>query len=226
MGKKQEYNKQMKQLAIMRAAEEIFLQKPYSSITVNEIAASAGVTKRTVYSYYPSKLALFVQMFDKYLQQLHKQILSAAQEDLTPDRRLFRVLQVQISFTRENEAFMRLFWTLDSDEFGGELPQELAQSIRLWNRDMIDIGIRIIQEGQARGLVIARDPELLIHLMSAFVKGLIFHTNKEARLSIAKVDPQQLQDLFLELISKVLLTDPSARTGSGVTDAPGSNEAR
>ena len=197
-------------MAVMRAAEEIFLKKPYSAITVNEIAESAGVTKRTLYSYYPSKLALFVQMFENYLQQLHKQILSAAQEDLPPDKKLLRISQVQFSFTRENEGFMRLFWTLDSDEFDGELPHELAQGIRLRNNDMIETAVRIIEEGQKQGIIAPCDPQLLVHAMSAFVKGIIFHTNKEAKLSIARVDPGRLQELFLDLITKGLFLSPPA----------------
>jgi len=221
MATKKEYNKKLKQLAILRAAEELFLNKPYGSITVNEIAANAGVTKRTVYSYYPSKLALFIQMFEDYLQKLHKQILTIAQKDLRPDKKLLQVMDVQFCFTRDNQAFMRLFWTLDSQEFDGELPQELTQSICLWNRDMLEKVTKIVKEGQDQGLIVTCSPELLVHVMSAYVKGIIFHTNKEAKLNIARVELQGLYELFLQLISKGIFPNPRAqRNISSQVDSP------
>jgi TetR/AcrR family fatty acid metabolism transcriptional regulator len=191
----------MKQLAIMRAAEETFLKKPYSAITVNEIARKAGVTKRTLYSYFPSKLALFIQMFEDYLQKMHKRILAAGQSDLPPYERFINVINEQFAFNQEHHAFMRLFWTLDSDEFDGEIPEELKQSIRFWNRDMIDIAVKIIEEGQSQGIFAGCEPEMLVHMMSAFNKGVVIHTSKEARLNIASVSPEKLQKLFMELLT-------------------------
>ncbi len=221
MNTKKEYNKKLKQLAIIRAAEEIFLNKPYGSITVNEIARNAGVTKRTVYSYYPSKLALFIQMFEDYLQKLHKQILTISHKDLPPDEKILRIMDTQFCFTRDNQSFMRLFWTLDSQEFDGELPQELTQSICLWNRDMIETATKIVKQGQDQGLIVKCDPELLVHTMSAYVKGIIFHTNKEAKLNIARVEVQGLYELFLQLISKgIFLSPPAQENVSSPVDSP------
>lgn len=204
MATKQEYNKKVKQLAVLHAAEETFLKKAYRSITMNEIAKLAGVTKRTIYSYYPSKLALFIQMFEDYLQKLHNKILDVAGKNLPPDEKLVLMADVVFTFTVENEAFMRLFWTLDSHEFDGEIPPELAKSIHLWNRDMIETAVKITRKGQEQGLIAFCDPELLIHVISAFIKGTIFHTNKEAKLSIARVDPEQMQNLFMRLVSRGL----------------------
>jgi AcrR family transcriptional regulator len=201
MTSKKEYNRRIKQLAIMRAAEETFLKKPYSAITVNEIARKAGVTKRTLYSYFPSKLALFIQMFEDYLQKLHKRILAAGQSELPAYDRFIDIINELFAFNQENQAFMRLFWTLDSDEFDGEIPEELKQGIRIWNRDMIDIAVKIIEEGQHEGVFAACEPELLVHMMSAFSKGVLIHTNKEAKLNIASVSSENLQKLFMELLT-------------------------
>ena len=204
MSTKQEYKKKMKQLAIMQAAESIFLNKAYSSITVDEIAKQAGVTKKTLYSYFPSKLALFVRMFENYLQDLHRLILTASEEEIPPDQKLRSIMEVQFAFSLENQDFMRLFWNLDSDEFDGVLPEELIRGIQLWNRDMIDICMKVISQGQEAGKIRSYDPEMLIHLISAFTKGVIFHTKKEAKLSIANVDANQLQALFNNFIFQVI----------------------
>ena len=48
--------------AVMEAATALFLQKGYAGTTMEEIAALAGITKRTVYNNYPDKEVLFTQI--------------------------------------------------------------------------------------------------------------------------------------------------------------------
>ncbi|MEW6262288.1 MAG: TetR/AcrR family transcriptional regulator [Thermodesulfobacteriota bacterium] len=209
MTPKLEYKKKRTMLAILQAAEELFLQKPYSAITVDEIAAQAGVTKKTLYRYFPSKLSLYIHMFDDYLQRLHGQMSQAAVLDLPVAEVLRRMLEVQFKFTWENARFMLLWWTLDSDEFDGDLPRELIQSIRIWNRGMIEQAAALIKKGQQAGVVRAGDPELLVNLMSAVNKGIFIHTRKQSRLNIANVNPQELKDTFWELVSAGLFISPA-----------------
>lgn len=48
--------------AVVDAARTLFLRKGYAGTTMEEIAASAGLTKRTVYNNYADKEALFTQI--------------------------------------------------------------------------------------------------------------------------------------------------------------------
>ena len=48
--------------AVVDAARTLFLQKGYAGTTMEEIAALAGLTKRTVYNNYADKNALFTQI--------------------------------------------------------------------------------------------------------------------------------------------------------------------
>ena len=48
--------------AVMDAARTLFLRKGYAGTTMEEIAAAAGLTKRTVYNNYGGKDALFTQI--------------------------------------------------------------------------------------------------------------------------------------------------------------------
>ena len=48
--------------AVVDAARTLFLQKGYAGTTMEEIAALAGLTKRTMYNNYPDKEALFTQI--------------------------------------------------------------------------------------------------------------------------------------------------------------------
>jgi TetR/AcrR family transcriptional repressor of mexJK operon len=48
--------------AILEAARALFLRKGYAGTTMDEIAAQAGLTKRTVYNNYAEKDALFTEI--------------------------------------------------------------------------------------------------------------------------------------------------------------------
>jgi TetR/AcrR family transcriptional repressor of mexJK operon len=48
--------------AVVDAARTLFLKKGYAGATMEEIAAAAGLTKRTVYNNYPDKRALFTMI--------------------------------------------------------------------------------------------------------------------------------------------------------------------
>ena len=54
-----EQKRQRKWNDILRAAEEVFLSDGYLGASMDKIAQRAGVTKQTVYRYFPSKEALF-----------------------------------------------------------------------------------------------------------------------------------------------------------------------
>jgi TetR/AcrR family transcriptional repressor of mexJK operon len=50
------------QAAVLEAARTLFLRHGYAGTTMEQIAALAGLTKRTVYNNYPGKEALFTQI--------------------------------------------------------------------------------------------------------------------------------------------------------------------
>jgi TetR/AcrR family transcriptional regulator, cholesterol catabolism regulator len=58
MGKQQE----LKRKRLMEQAERLFLEKGYKAVTMEEIAAAAGISKMTIYNQYHSKENLFTEI--------------------------------------------------------------------------------------------------------------------------------------------------------------------
>jgi TetR/AcrR family transcriptional repressor of mexJK operon len=58
-------NANQKQATIVQAALELFLEQGYAATSMDAVASEAGVTKQTVYRYYPSKEDLFTAVMKK-----------------------------------------------------------------------------------------------------------------------------------------------------------------
>ena len=202
MASKSEINKSLKRLSIVQAAEEIFKNKPYSDITMDEIAVSAKITKKTVYSYFPSKLSLFITIFERCLEQLHDRMFKVIDKKLPIEETVKSLFNTLFEFTRENEKLMRLFWALESDESGGEIPAELISRINIWNKALLDEMIHLLEKGVVDNTFNKYDPAMIVHMFSAMNKGVFIHTNKEKRFNIAEIDAKDLFNLFTEIVLK------------------------
>ena len=55
--------------AIVQAAAELLDKKPYNEISIEAIAALAGVSKATIYRWWPNKVALVIEVLTE--QALH-----------------------------------------------------------------------------------------------------------------------------------------------------------
>ncbi len=199
---KKKFNQEVKRLTILQAAKELFIDKRYSTITMDEIAARAKITKRTLYVYFPSKLALYIHVFDEYLQSLYQQLVKGGKQDLPRNELIVSLFNILYEFTKKNEKFMRLYWTLDSEEFDGLIPEELMERVKVWTKAIIDESLNVLNKAKENGYLISEyDPGVIIHLLSAMNKGIFIHTNKENKFSIANINPDELYEVFVYLLN-------------------------
>jgi TetR/AcrR family transcriptional repressor of mexJK operon len=89
----------VKRAAIVRAALEVFLREGYARASVDAIAASAGVSKRTIYDYYGDKEQLFLSA----LQETKEAQTEAFQQLL--DRTLGKVDDIEAALTAFGREF-------------------------------------------------------------------------------------------------------------------------
>jgi AcrR family transcriptional regulator len=56
-----EQEREVRRRRIMDAAEQVFAEKTFDRVNMREIAAAAGVSPATIYTYFPDQEALFIE---------------------------------------------------------------------------------------------------------------------------------------------------------------------
>ncbi|MCW2308595.1 TetR/AcrR family transcriptional regulator [Rhodobium gokarnense] len=93
---------------IVEQAHELFLANGYGGTTMDHIAASCRVSKRTLYRLFPGKLDLFAAIIDKNRQRML--LLPGNYDDMPLDEALETIFRVEIDpeDNRKRQALIRL----------------------------------------------------------------------------------------------------------------------
>src|SRR5262249_22772427 len=74
---RRESNKQLRQDAVLAAAQQVFSENGLEGATVRAIAQAAGYTAGAIYSYYPTKEAIYAALLERSLAALLDEIADA-----------------------------------------------------------------------------------------------------------------------------------------------------
>lgn len=86
-----------KRRAILAAARDLFVHQGVDRVSMDAIAARAGVSKRTVYDYFGDKRSLFLAILSDVSQSLLVTVGRALDEHLPEDARITTVPQLEES---------------------------------------------------------------------------------------------------------------------------------
>ena len=159
-----------KRVAILQAAIDEFRGHGFEATTMDRVAATAGVSKRTVYNHFPSKDVLFAEI----LLQLWQKSAALVDVPYCPDRPLRDQL---LELVRQKLAM------LDDGNFVDLARVAIAETIHSPERarDMVarledkEEGVtRWIRAAQADGRLIALEPAFAAQLLQGMLKAFAF----------------------------------------------------
>mgnify|MGYP006276847989 CR=1 FL=1 len=151
--------KRSKKEKIIETAKEMFLKFKFSSVTIDEISRNIGISKKTVYKYFPSKK----QILYSVVKTLMSTIDSQARKILL-DREMdyFQKLKKMMKFTGRQASYLS---TPFVKEIKKKFPDLWDEIMKFRKEKVRTYMLILLEEGVEKGFFSPDfDKELFIHL--------------------------------------------------------------
>lgn len=167
---------------ILEAALALFGERGFRRVTIDDIAARAGITKGAVYYYFTDKNDLGRDLEHELGERLKAEALAAFdpnRDTVTNLKRCFDAYIAAVQRMPEARLFIRDCWSIpelnaagDQDRLGS------AAQVRA-----------VIERGIEQGEIAALDPAALAHVLSGAYADATFHilTSGETEATLAVV---------------------------------------
>jgi len=84
--------------AILDATDNLLARYGYRKMTIDDLAAEAGIGKGTVYLYFPSKEEIALSHIDRIIERLKARLWAIAHKDNSPEEKIRRMLVERVIF--------------------------------------------------------------------------------------------------------------------------------
>ena len=159
-----------KREAIVAAAIAEFRENGFEVTSMDKIAATAGVSKRTVYNHFPSKEELFAEILHKLWNSTSAQSEVSYRSDQPLREQLQNVLRAKLQLLADNNfldlARVAIAATIHSPERAQNMVERLGEreeGLTLWIRGAL-------ADGRLKPL----DPEFAAQQMHGLIKSFAF----------------------------------------------------
>jgi AcrR family transcriptional regulator len=158
--------------ALLRAAEEVFGERPADEVTVEEIAARAGVAVGSIYNHFGSKAGLQTAVVDRALALDRSYMDGAYLDGLTPGEQVAAAAEQYLRFYLDHPDYFRMLaFPPEPGNYPAarELADRLAERVDEQNNRLAAALARAIDEGEARAV----DPQQVATFLWASWNGVI-----------------------------------------------------
>lgn len=156
---------------ILDAARKVFSKKGFTNATVDEIADAAGLTKATVYQYFPSKQEIYLTALRDGVTELAERTQqSMAQATGGIRNKVETFIRARLQFLYENRDFFAVYHS----EFGNLIhPASLNREFRALYRRQLESLETELRAAVADGSLVDVCPETLATTIYEATRGLM-----------------------------------------------------
>jgi AcrR family transcriptional regulator len=192
---------------ILAAARKLLEQRGPEAMTMEEIAADAGVAKGTLYLYFQSKDDLIHALITRVGENLVQDVEAALQAPGTPPEKLVRVVSVLLEYLNRERLLFPIY--------ARELLQGEGKSREGFRRRYLELEEHFVSlvtglfaEGIAAGQFIPANPRLLTFLIRGLVRATGYYQKAEGQVDAAK----EALPVILTLLSSGLVREKQSLT--------------
>lgn len=107
---RREREKEMRRKAIRKAARKLFLTQGFEATTMPAIAAAAELAPGTLYLYFPSKQALYVELLIEGYDLLLERLQAGVLQDAPPRAQAEALIDTFMGFAREHPDYFDIIF--------------------------------------------------------------------------------------------------------------------
>jgi TetR/AcrR family transcriptional regulator len=175
--------------SILDEAVTCFAMTGYEGTSLNDIAAGVGIRRPSLLHHFPSKEALYGEVFERLLSDWFARLDAAVSSDETGWTKVELVLRAGFDYFADNPAYVRLV-RREAIDGGSHLVIDLAAVLR----PMFDLATEYFQREMAGGTFRQQDAEqLLITGYGALLSYFSDAPFLRGLLDIDPLDPRALE---------------------------------
>ncbi|HUI90946.1 MAG TPA: TetR/AcrR family transcriptional regulator [Chitinivibrionales bacterium] len=187
---------------ILDAALKVFAEKGYHESRLEDIAATAGFSKASLYNYLEDKEEIFLLI----LIRLHEKIVDVLKKEIKPDRHLkdnLREMLIAIlKIYSENFSFSMSMTDLktmapNSMQRFQERHQQLTARFKHYSKEMLDLSAAVFAAGRKRGEIASLlDDKTLSQFVSSIVRGVMFECKSSGKVGEVTAHADKIMDFL------------------------------
>jgi AcrR family transcriptional regulator len=158
-----QYERETRRRLILAAAQKLFAENDFRSVTVREIAKAAEVSIGTIYNYYANLDELFFDVFVEGTEEITE--LLQIEEKKNQPGSLARLCEVYIGYLNENMTFYQM---MGHFMLGGRLSDEGTEKLNLVMRALMDRVEVIVRSSGIKG-----ETRLVAHALFSALNGIM-----------------------------------------------------
>jgi AcrR family transcriptional regulator len=117
---------------ILDAASSLIVESGYHSISLEDIAAKAGVSRRTIYDQFGSKRGVLEGIVKRIAEEDLPELLAAVSQAKDPVEALRKAVPLSVAFTNRNARMVLIFYAQAINDPDFRAAWEFAEQNR-WN---------------------------------------------------------------------------------------------
>jgi AcrR family transcriptional regulator len=195
---------------ILEVAYQYFIKQGYKNTTMDEIAQELGMSKKTLYKYFPGKLELLAATFDILKTRLSIKVSALLDDKLIPYTVKLKSLlsTVASDVSTINPKIL--------DELRDHAPSIWADLLAYIRESGYLRFQKLIQEGIEKGYVLPTvNVSFIVFIYTSAIQNLIDHKFlsqfPEEMRSGFKLSPAEIYDQAIQIIYTGILTDDARR---------------
>lgn len=159
---------------IMKVTANLFSQKSYHDVTMDQIAEEVGVAKGTIYLYFESKENLYLEILEHTHETIESILVKEIEKNDPAPQKLKKVLILIFQFYFQNRDVLRI---LTRDET--RLIREHFDFTERWRHRRIKLYRKILEKGIKEGSFRPANTELMALIIFGLVGSAMSYHPKD-----------------------------------------------